>query len=86
MTRVAVLDDYQHRVHEFADWPSLGIGVAVSFFHEPLPEEELIDRLADFEVVVLMRERTALRATRPRAPAAAAPRGDDRYGQRLSRR
>lgn len=32
---VAVLDDYQGRAHEFADWDSLG--AAVHFFTDPIP-------------------------------------------------
>jgi phosphoglycerate dehydrogenase-like enzyme len=58
MTRVAVLDDYQRRAGGYADWGSLGAGVEVVFFHEPIPQAELASRLADFEALVLMRERT----------------------------
>lgn len=58
MTRVAVLDDYQRRAHEYADWGSLGDGVQVEFFSEPMTQEELPGRLSGFEVLVLMRERT----------------------------
>jgi phosphoglycerate dehydrogenase-like enzyme len=57
--RVAVLDDYQRRAEQLADWGSLGPDAAVSFFHEPIERSELPGRLADFEVLVLMRERTA---------------------------
>ena len=60
MTRVAVLDDYQRRAHQFADWDSLGPGVEVVYFHEPIARDALAERLADFDVLVLMRERTAL--------------------------
>jgi phosphoglycerate dehydrogenase-like enzyme len=58
--RIAVLDDYQRRANEFADWDSLGAGVEVTFFYEPIPRSQLADTLADFDVLVLMRERTAL--------------------------
>jgi phosphoglycerate dehydrogenase-like enzyme len=58
MTRVAVLDDYQRRAAGYAGWDSLGAGIEVDFFHEPIPQEQLPARLADFEVLVLMRERT----------------------------
>src|ERR1700759_1973474 len=57
-TRVAVLDDYQHRAHAYADWRSLGGEVRVEFFSEPITQEELPERLAGFDVLVLMRERT----------------------------
>ncbi len=57
--RVAVLDDYQRRAREFADWDSLGPEVEVAYFHEPIDPSVLAETLADFEVLVLMRERTA---------------------------
>jgi len=58
VTRVAVLDDYQRRAHGYADWASLGSGVPVEFFSEPIAQEELPARLGAFDVLVLMRERT----------------------------
>jgi len=63
MTRVAVLDDYQRRAHAYADWDSLGSDVTVEFFHEPIPEARLAAVLGDFEVLVLMRERTRFPAS-----------------------
>ncbi len=61
MTKVAVLDDYQSRASGYADWASLGPGVQVTFFHEPIDPTALVETLVDFEVLVLMRERTAFR-------------------------
>ena len=59
MTRVAILDDYQDVALSVADWKSLGPEVAVQAFHERLVGEDvLVKRLADFEVIVAMRERT----------------------------
>ncbi|HEX3801503.1 MAG TPA: D-2-hydroxyacid dehydrogenase family protein [Solirubrobacteraceae bacterium] len=55
--RVAVLDDYHRIAHTLADWSSLGVEVA--FFDKPLAREELPKVLADFDTLVLMRERTA---------------------------
>jgi len=60
-TRVAVLDDYQRRASEYADWSRLGPDVEVVFFHEPIAQAELAATLAGFDVLVLMRERTAFR-------------------------
>lgn len=60
-TRVAVLDDYQHRASGFADWARLGPDVEVVFFHEPIAQAALAAAVADFDVLVLMRERTAFR-------------------------
>jgi phosphoglycerate dehydrogenase-like enzyme len=55
--RVAVLDDYHRIAHTLADWGSLGVEVA--FFDRPLTAEQLPDVLAEFDTLVLMRERTA---------------------------
>ena len=60
-TRVAVLDDYQGRASEYGDWSRLGPDVEVVFFHEPIAQAELAATLAGFDVLVLMRERTAFR-------------------------
>jgi phosphoglycerate dehydrogenase-like enzyme len=57
--RVAVLDDYQRRAAQFANWNSLGSDVAVSYFHSPIERAELATTLREFEALVLMRERTA---------------------------
>jgi phosphoglycerate dehydrogenase-like enzyme len=57
--QVAVLDDYQGRAREYADWTSLEPGVEVEFFREPISPDALAVTLAEFDVLVLMRERTA---------------------------
>jgi phosphoglycerate dehydrogenase-like enzyme len=55
--RIAVLDDYQHVARKFGDWDSLDADIEV--FHEPLPDvAAVVSRLAGFDVVVAMRERT----------------------------
>lgn len=57
--KVAVLDDYQRIAHTFGDWKSLGADVSVEFFHEHYKsEDELADRLGQFEILAIMRERT----------------------------
>ncbi len=63
MTTVVVLDDYLHRAAELAEWTRLGPEVVVRFLHDPLAGDELVGALEDAEVVVCMRERTALPAT-----------------------
>jgi phosphoglycerate dehydrogenase-like enzyme len=55
MTAIAVLDDYQGRARYLADWASLDTDI--TFFAEPI--DDLASVLANFEVLVLMRERTA---------------------------
>jgi phosphoglycerate dehydrogenase-like enzyme len=63
MIRVAVLDDYQGRAHEFADWRSLGTDVRVEFLHDPIAPRDLVARLAGVQVIVAMRERTRFPAS-----------------------
>ncbi|HEY2176804.1 MAG TPA: D-2-hydroxyacid dehydrogenase family protein [Mycobacteriales bacterium] len=71
MTRVAVLDDYQDVAESLADWASLPDGTEVVFFSYHLTDvDALVERLAEFDVVVLMRERTAF----PRSLIARLPR------------
>jgi len=59
VTRVAVLDDYQDAALSMAEWGALGAGVRVETFRDHLTDEGAIAaRLAPFEIVVAMRERT----------------------------
>ena len=60
-SRVAILDDYQDAAAEFADWPQLPADTEVVSFREHInDDEELAARLAGFDVIVAMRERTPL--------------------------
>ncbi|HMR29420.1 MAG TPA: D-2-hydroxyacid dehydrogenase family protein [Geminicoccaceae bacterium] len=68
--KVAVLDDYQHVAERCADWSRLRPEAEVDFFHDHLSEPgEVVARLAPFDVVCAMRERTpfdaAMLATLP---------------------
>jgi len=59
MSRVAILDDYQDVAGRMADWASLPAGTDLVVFRDHLADvEPLAKRLADFEVVIAMRERT----------------------------
>ena len=59
MPRVAILDDYQNVALTMADWSALPAGYDVTVFNDHVSEPEaLVRRLADFEVVCIMRERT----------------------------
>ncbi len=59
VTRVAVLDDYQSVASHFAEWASLPEPSEVQFFDDHQADEAaLVARLAAFDVVVAMRERT----------------------------
>ncbi len=62
MTRIAILDDYQGVALEMGDWEALSEGCEAVAFTDHLAEEDAIaERLADFEVVVVNRERTPFR-------------------------
>lgn len=55
--KIAILDDYQDVALSLADWSSLNADVEV--FTAPFADaEEVVKRLADFDVLVAMRERT----------------------------
>ena len=57
MTKIAVLDDYQGVALRLAEWERLGADVVV--LSEPIGDEEAVaERLAEFPVIVAMRERT----------------------------
>lgn len=59
MTRVVVLDDYQHAALEVADWSAVQERAAVEVLSEHIADpDELVRRLAGHEIVVAMRERT----------------------------
>jgi phosphoglycerate dehydrogenase-like enzyme len=62
--KVAILDDYQRVALGLADWRSLGPQVEFHVFDTPArDEDDLVRRLASFDVVVAMRERTAFPAS-----------------------
>jgi phosphoglycerate dehydrogenase-like enzyme len=67
--RIAVLDDYQQVAHGCADWSSIP-GAETVFFSDHLTDEDaLVECLAEFDVLVVMRERTPLsRALLSRLP------------------
>jgi phosphoglycerate dehydrogenase-like enzyme len=57
---IAVLDDYQGVAQSFGDWSGFAAGADVTFFRDRChSESDLVDRLARFEIVGVMRERTA---------------------------
>ena len=60
--RIAVLDDYQAVARGLADWDGLD-GAETTFFHDHAADPAgLAARLSPFDVLVLTRERTPLRA------------------------
>lgn len=64
MTRVAVLDDWQGVARGAADWSVLQSRADVVFFADAFADEDdAAARLAEFEIVLSMRERTPLPAS-----------------------
>jgi phosphoglycerate dehydrogenase-like enzyme len=59
--KVAILDDYQNAALESADWAPVAAKAEITVFTDHLEETgPLIERLAPFDVVCVMRERTPL--------------------------
>ena len=62
--KVAVLDDYQNVAHHFADWEKLSENIEIKVFNEYIGDDNnLSEKLFDFDVLCLMRERTPLPGT-----------------------
>ena len=62
--RVAVLDDWQGIARANADWAKLEARAHVTFFQDAFADEDdAAAKLADFEIVLSMRERTKLPAS-----------------------
>jgi phosphoglycerate dehydrogenase-like enzyme len=58
-SRIAVIDDWQKIAHSSADWSPLEARAKLVFFEEPFPDEGAAAKaLADFDIVLSMRERT----------------------------
>jgi len=61
MAKVAVLDDWQGVARSSADWsPLIAIADAVFFGRAFENEDDAVENLADFDIVLSMRERTPL--------------------------
>ena len=59
--KVAVLDDYQNVTHRFANWEILNDKIELKVFNEYIGDNtNLSEKLFDFDVLCLMRERTPL--------------------------
>ena len=59
MKRLAILDDYQNVALTMADWFKLEDKVEITVFNDHLDDEQAVaDRLKDFQIVCMMRERT----------------------------
>lgn len=62
--KVAVLDDYQNVTHHFANWETLSQKIELKVFNEYIGGDYLLsEKLFDYDVLCLMRERTPLPGT-----------------------
>ncbi len=61
MLKVAILDDYQNVSKEFIDLKKLSSKFDIEIFSEPFENEhDAIEKLKDFEALLIMRERTKI--------------------------
>ena len=61
MLKVAILDDYQNVSQQFVDIEKLSGKYEIKIFSEPFEDEaDALDKLADFEALLIMRERTPI--------------------------
>jgi phosphoglycerate dehydrogenase-like enzyme len=58
--RIAILDDYQNAALKFADWSVVEAEAEITVFNDHINSKDVLDRLAGFEVLCIMRERTPL--------------------------
>lgn len=63
MLKCAILDDYQDAALGFADWSRISDAVEVTRFDRHLGHRShVVEQLADYDIIVAMRERTAFDA------------------------
>ena len=61
MLKVAILDDYQNVSQQFVDIEKLSGKYEFKIFSEPFVDEaDTLDQLANFEALLIMRERTPI--------------------------
>ena len=61
MVKVAILDDYQNVSQQFVDLKKLSGKYEIKIFSEPFVDEaDAIEKLAEFEALLIMRERTPI--------------------------
>jgi D-3-phosphoglycerate dehydrogenase len=57
--KIAILDDYQHLALRLADWSRLKGRCSIDVFDQKLTSSEIVERLAPYQILSLVRERTA---------------------------
>ncbi|KAF7339549.1 D-isomer-specific 2-hydroxyacid dehydrogenase NAD-binding protein [Mycena sanguinolenta] len=62
--RVAICDDYQQVAFKFADWSPITQRVSIDVFSDTIADEDLlVKRLAEYDIICAMRERTKFSAS-----------------------
>ena len=62
--RCAILDDYQNFALTMTDWSAINNQVEIQSFHQHFHDEgELVAAIRDFQIVIIMRERTPFPAS-----------------------
>src|SRR6185312_389977 len=63
MTKIGVLDDWQDKARDLADWSPLTARAEVTFFQAAFSDvDEAAAKLAEFDILLTMRERSAIPA------------------------
>ena len=61
MLKVAIIDDYQNVSQQFVDLEKLSGKYEFKIFSEPFTDEaDVLEQLADYEALLIMRERTPI--------------------------
>ncbi len=61
--KIAVLDDYQNKSLELADWSEIQKVASITVFNDHLADaDQIIKRLLPFDIICVMRERTPITA------------------------
>ena len=60
--RIVVLDDFERALRRLADWSEIDSRADVAIYHDSLRREALYGAIVDADVIVLVRDRTPLRA------------------------
>jgi phosphoglycerate dehydrogenase-like enzyme len=56
--KIAVIDDWQNNARNFADWSRVELSHQLDFYSDHLSGAALIERLAPYDILCVMRERT----------------------------
>ena len=58
VTRIAILDDYIGVAMDYGDWSVLPDDAEITVYREPIPPEQLVEELRDYEIVAITQQRS----------------------------